>query len=456
MTMLETTTDTADAREVPLERLEAEIIDWSGNLAAATARLLDAVSEYDRREGWKSWGCRSAAHWLSWKCGESLHTAREKVRVARQLDELPLVAAAFRAGRLSYCKVRAVTRVATSADDDHWLDVALDSTGADLDRIVAGVRSALDKDENRDARTAFERRRVERCRRPDGLGEISLIAPRDLITTVWAAINSITSKMIDDAVEGSDSSRTLVIEERGGIAALRCDAMVQIFEQALAADPVAAQRGDVGRLQLVIDADALESMSELDECLPPADDAADQATDRGECTLGGARIAPEVARRWSCDIRSSVVVEHDGHVHDEGRSRRNPNRYLRRALHRRDRGACRFPGCGASSWLHAHHIVHWSDGGPTDLRNLVSLCGFHHHLVHEGGWSVELIDDTVIWSDPSGIPATVEPINGDASRVSDLGVPAGTLHPRSHSDRLDFAFVVSVITDNCRSCRSHE
>ncbi len=448
MTMLDTATDATDLPEVPLERLEAEIMEWSGNLAAATSHLLAVVSEYDRREGWKSWGCRSAAHWLSWKCGESLHTAREKVRVARQLDQLPLVAAAFRDGRLSYSKARAITRVATSADDDHWLDVALDSTGAQLDRIVAGVRSALDRDENRDARRAFARRRASRCSRSDGLAEVSIIAPPDLIATIWAAVDAATSRVIDDAVSGSESGRATVIEERGGLAALRCDAVVELFEQSLAAGPVAAERGDVGRLQLVVDTDFLESSSEAD----PVPSTGDE----GECTLGGSRIAPEVARRRSCDIRASVVIGHDGHARDEGRSRRNPSRRLRRALHRRDRGQCRFPGCGASTWLHAHHIVHWSSGGPTDLSNLVSLCGFHHHLVHEGEWSVELVDDTVIWSDPSGIPTTVEPLLGDESEVSAMGVPAGTLHPRSHSDRLDFAFVVAVIADNCRTRRSRE
>ena len=143
--------------EVPLERLEAEIIGWSGNLAAATAHLLGQIAAYDRREGWKGWGCKSLAHWLSWKCGESLHTAREKVRVARALECLPLIGGSFRAGELSYCKVRAVTRVATAGDDQEWLEIARDATGAELDRIVGAVGAALDRDENRDARRAFER-----------------------------------------------------------------------------------------------------------------------------------------------------------------------------------------------------------------------------------------------------------------------------------------------------------
>ena len=84
--------------EIPLERLEAQITEWSGHIAAGTSQLLGWIAAYDRREGWRSWGCKSAAQWLSWKCGDTLHTAREKVRVARALEDLPRIEAAFRVG----------------------------------------------------------------------------------------------------------------------------------------------------------------------------------------------------------------------------------------------------------------------------------------------------------------------------------------------------------------------
>ena len=429
---------------VPLERLEVEIIGWSGDLAAATARLLELVAAYDRREGWKAWGCRSTAHWLSWKCGESLHTAREKVRVARALDNLPFIAESFRAGELSYSKVRAITRVACAADDDDWRDIARNATGAELDRIVAAVRTSIDRDENRDARRAFQRRHARRIAREDGLAEIRIVAPRDVIDTVWATAEMVASQLIDDAVGGSGRPRREIIDERDGLAALRCDAFHHLAERAVAASPAAAERGDIGRLQLVLDTDFITDVANAADGADPAD---------GECTLGGTRVAPEVAMRWSCDIRASVVVEDGGHVHDEGRNCRTLNRRQRRALHRRDNGICRFPGCGATSWLHAHHIVHWTRGGPTDLANLVSLCSFHHHQVHEGGWNVAIIDHAVVWSDPDGIPATVEPLAGDGTRTTAIDVPVGTIEPNWHNDHLDFAFVIAVIADHCARAR---
>ncbi len=62
--------------------------------------------------------------------------------------------------------------------------------------------------------------------------------------------------------------------------------------------------------------------------------------------------------------------------------------WLRRLVHHRDGGTCVFSGCTNKQWLQVHHIVHWSKGGPTDLDNLILLCGFHHRFVHEHGWSI--------------------------------------------------------------------
>ena len=74
----------------PRERLEAEITELAAHLTAAESRFLALVAEFDRREAWRDWECRSCAHWLSWQCGIELGAAREKVRVARALDDLPV------------------------------------------------------------------------------------------------------------------------------------------------------------------------------------------------------------------------------------------------------------------------------------------------------------------------------------------------------------------------------
>ena len=87
------------------ERLEAEITTLAGHIAAATCRWLVLVAEFDRREAWAAWGCKSSAHWLAWQCAMGLRAAREHVRVARALAGLPAIRATFAPSRAA---VRAI------------------------------------------------------------------------------------------------------------------------------------------------------------------------------------------------------------------------------------------------------------------------------------------------------------------------------------------------------------
>jgi hypothetical protein len=89
------------ADPVPLERLESQICEVAGHLAAATCRFLVLLGEFDERRGWATWELNSCAAWLSWKCQMSSGTAREHVRVARALRDLPVIRREFAAGRLS-------------------------------------------------------------------------------------------------------------------------------------------------------------------------------------------------------------------------------------------------------------------------------------------------------------------------------------------------------------------
>jgi hypothetical protein len=120
-----------------LDRLGDEIAELSAHVEAATARLLDLIREFDARGGWNS-GFRSCAAWLGWRVGIDLGAAREKVRVARALGTLPLLAEALAHGELSYAKVRALTRVATPETEERLLGVGLAGTAAHVERIVRG------------------------------------------------------------------------------------------------------------------------------------------------------------------------------------------------------------------------------------------------------------------------------------------------------------------------------
>ena len=102
-------------------------------------------------------------------------------------------------------------------------------------------------------------------------------------------------------------------------------------------------------------------------------------------------LSLKAARLLSCDsIYTPIVLDENGAPLDLGISTRTVTKRQRKALVARDRG-CAFPGCGAPpSWCEGHHIVHWSVGGPSDMGNLVLLCGFHHRLLHHSDWEIEM------------------------------------------------------------------
>ena len=108
----------------------------AAHLTAGTCQLLELIQVFDEEGGWHGFGINSCAHWLSWKCGMGIGTARERVRVARALPALPNILASFQIGKVSYSKVRAMSRVATTKNEDALLNVALHGTATHVETQV--------------------------------------------------------------------------------------------------------------------------------------------------------------------------------------------------------------------------------------------------------------------------------------------------------------------------------
>ena len=136
-----------DPGPVPLERLETQICELAGHLAAATCRFLVLLADFDARRGWAGWEMNSCAQWLSWKCQMASGAAREHVRVARALRDLPVIRAGFGAGRLSYAKVRALTRIATPENEAGLAELAGPMTGSQLERFARAHRQVTSADD---------------------------------------------------------------------------------------------------------------------------------------------------------------------------------------------------------------------------------------------------------------------------------------------------------------------
>jgi len=132
---------------LPLERLEEQICELAAHLAAGTCQFLQLVAEFDARRGWASWDLPSCAAWLAWKCQVAPGTAREQVRVARVLASLPVIKAEFAAGRMSYAKVRALTRIATTETEADLAQICGPMTAAQCERFAAAHRKASDAED---------------------------------------------------------------------------------------------------------------------------------------------------------------------------------------------------------------------------------------------------------------------------------------------------------------------
>ena len=125
-----------------MAKLGDQIASLAVQINAATQRLSALIRRFDEAEGWRADGQSSCAAWLSWKTGMGLSTAYEHVRVACRLSQLPVVDEAFGAGKLSYCKVRAITRVADEQTEGKLVDNAVQMSRAELELHCRGCASS--------------------------------------------------------------------------------------------------------------------------------------------------------------------------------------------------------------------------------------------------------------------------------------------------------------------------
>lgn len=341
------------------------IAELAARLHAATYQLLVMLREFDAQAGWNT-GFLSCAHWLHWRTGIDLGACREKVRVARALEALPLASASMEAGQLSYAKVRALTRVATPANERKLVDVALAGTAAHVERVVRGWRRVDAAEERSQADTRHLRRTLTTWVDDDGMVVIRGRLSPEVGALVQRALDAAADELFKShrgAARGQDLAEDVTYAQR------RADALGRIAEAALSAD--ADERHPAGpRCQVVVHIDHGETGGVL------------------ETGSGPVRISAETSQRLACDA-SVVEMRHDlaGTTLDVGRRTRTVPSSIRRALEARD-GTCRFPGC-TSRRCDAHHVQHWVDGGVTSLHNLVMLCRRHHRAVHEGRFAVE-------------------------------------------------------------------
>jgi hypothetical protein len=409
-----------------LEQLGDEIAELAAHLHAATFRLLARLHEFDRREGWGG-GFRSCAHWLSWRTGSDLGAAREKVRVARALEALPLLSDAMRRGELSYAKVRALTRIATPENEAQLLELARHGTAAHIEKVVRAWRRVDRLEEALQERDRHAARHFTMYVDEDGSHIVRGRLDPEVGAVLERALEAATGKLYDARDATTPAQR-------------KADAVGLIAECALEAGLEGTNRA--GRFQVVVHVDA-EALRE--------DSANGQAV-----LADGVRVSAETSRRLSCDASRIVMVTgENGEILDVGRRSRTVPSAIRRALEHRDRG-CRFPGCGLKI-CDVHHIVHWADGGASRLSNTALLCRVHHRAVHEEGFRMMMTAaGEVLFEWPDGRPLVdapaaprlpEDPVSGlfDAHRDGGLEIDAWTATADWRGERLDLDFAVRTL-----------
>lgn len=374
----------------PLPDLEREICELAAHIAAATCRWLLLVAEWDERAGWAEWGVNSCAEWLGWRCSIGAGTAREHVRVARRLMELPLVREAFGSGELSYSKVRAVTRIAAPETEAQLVELARHATGAQVERVVRKYRGALAATLGVTQR-AHEGRYLRWYWDDDGSLMLRARIPADEGALVLAAL------------EGTESPAESLADPAPLADQRDADGLVAVARAALAAAPGERAGGDPCEMIVHVDVETL---------------AGDEVHERSEIETApgvpGPALAPETLRRLGCDAAVVRIVERDGRPLSVGRRR-------------------------------AH-------GGATEIDNLVQLCSRHHRLVHEGGYRVERAGrrGSIRFRRPDGheVPAScpaVRPAGAGLVRQNaarGLAIDDDTCRAKSAGDPLDYSIAV--------------
>lgn len=182
------------------DRLEDEIMTLAAEIDAAIHRFLTLLREFDERNGWVVDGVRSFADWLSWKTGLTLGVAREKVRVAKALAELPEIDDGLRRGTISYSKARALTRVATPENEATLAEMAVNTSAAQLEKICRGVRQVQRNDEAGQRSDIPPERYVRQRLTDDGMIRITIQVHPDEAEWITQAIEAMRSRLHEEQV----------------------------------------------------------------------------------------------------------------------------------------------------------------------------------------------------------------------------------------------------------------
>lgn len=350
------------------DQIDEAFDHFSGLSSAALARVCELISVVDLRQSWMDDGARNLTDWVATRLRVRHGTAAQLVAISRRLRDLPRLTKAFASGELTIDQVDAVARIATAETEENLIDKARGLTNQALDRLVRRERGSSEEESH----TVWERRKLVR---QWNLDESEL----KFHGSLPGDEGRILDQAIDSRVEAmGPNPETGVFDP---LETRSADALTELAATDGGADATPTQ------LNVFADLDALVTENEgtayLDNTAP---------------------LANSTAQRLSCDATVETIVRDGERIIGIGRHSRKVPGWLRRIVYERDDGRCQHPGCRNTRWLQVHHIVPWAVGGPTDLDNLILLCGVHHRLVHERGWHITGPPENRVFRRPDWTP----------------------------------------------------
>ena len=354
-----------------------ELAELCGQRNAIDGRIVDIVAQIDGERLWGMTGARSLPALVAWKTGCSPANAQTIATIADRLAEFPRCAQALSEGRLSLDQVGVIAARAGEGSDEHYAQLAACATVTQLRTAVK-----LEPRPARDAELDPELEPKPECSftaSPTESGCSYRITLGPLEAAKFdAAVASHRDALINQWKLDNETSKTTDVSGQRPAMPSTVDAFMRLVEAGWDAEAACRPHGQ--HTTVVVHVDVAQRAAALH---------------LGPLLSDGER------RYLTCDATCEVWFERFGEPIGAGRSTRLINRRLRRALEHRH-PMCAVPGCGATRGLHAHHLRHWEDGGPTELDNLVLLCPYHHRLHHRGLITITAPAHAVTVTDNSG------------------------------------------------------
>lgn len=388
----------AALHDLPDALIEEDFEELHRAVELLEAERLRRLAEIDRRRLFERDGHLSAAAWLATRFKVAWGTAREHVRIARGLEEMPATRRALDEGELSMSAVRVLVGArdtdpsAFERSEGTLVEAARIHSLNDLKRVASYWRQAVEREQALEGEEKLrERRRLHASVSLLGMVRVDGDLDPETGETLLTALGAVLDAEARSRGEGDDRTP----------AQRRADALAEICRQWLDRSDRPTVAGERPHLTVTVGAEALAGAPERPG--GPVVDRGGAPEPTSELDHVGP-VSPEAARRIACDASvMRVVMSGRSEPLDVGRKTPVVSPAMRRAVIVRDRD-CRFPGCDRPHpWCDAHHVVHWADGGPTAVQNLLLLCRRHHRMVHHrGGFRLELLDGRPVFRRPDG------------------------------------------------------